>query len=908
MSRRLMKALEDLFVAYDGTVRNAAGAVVALSYGDDGLEPGAMEGVGRESGGGASGGGSGDTEAPLDLGRLLDGVRAARARRERAAREESGGGGRSPSSAAPPLAPLPSELAKAAEEAVSAFVAVFEEGEGGSGGRQRAAAAKRAAADAAAANSTGSGGGDGDRRTTPQDLVNASGHPIDLPVPVSQRFRDDLVSFLAGVAARAGDLRVRLGAPRDGRAAPAATSSPSPPSPSPAAAAAELAFSLCSDTTPADVSALVAAAAARYESKRASPGGTVGAVGAQSIGEPGTQMTLKTFHFAGVAAMNVTLGVPRVKEIINAARAISTPIIEVALEDDRERGARKVQEALQRTTLAEVAESVEAVVSSRGGAFIRIRLRRNDDGGGDESDDAKDEQMEAGREQGGGEGGGARRGGKAAAAKSSSGCSSSGCSSSGCSRGIPSPPASAVAAALLAAPKLRLKDEHVRIIDPGKKSGGERGRGSSSRRGGRGRRRRSGGEIWVFPPKERDPAVGTARRGSAAAAAVAGEAAAAAAEKEASFGGGGGSGRARSGSAAAAAAAPPSSRRRASPSSSRGVSPAVAAAAAAANASTPSTLFLLHALLRALPAAVVGGVASVERAVLTRKQQANKKKGSGGGDEQGNSNGSDSSDRCVLTVEGRDLGAVFAAPGVDGTRTTTNHVMEVERVLGIEAARASLAAEVASTMVRGGSFFFFLAFFGFSFLRGRRSLHGGRGGGTHFSFSPSLSTQKNIQLGRPRHERRRAAQHALGRLHDLQRGGFGDHKVRHREDEGLGPHAREFRKDHRPPVRRRAARGRGPGERGERVHHHGDAYGPRHWAVQADRGPRRRRWRRKWRRQRQRRRRRRRRRRKTCLPAASSSSSSSRFGIPAAAPAAARLRGVYPRDDDGERLKVRGRK
>ncbi|KAF1790063.1 RNA polymerase Rpb1, domain 5 [Phytophthora cactorum] len=50
------------------------------------------------------------------------------------------------------------------------------------------------------------------------------------------------------------------------------------------------------------------------------PGEAVGAVGAQSISEPGTQMTLKTFHFAGVASMNVTLGVPRLKEIINASK------------------------------------------------------------------------------------------------------------------------------------------------------------------------------------------------------------------------------------------------------------------------------------------------------------------------------------------------------------------------------------------------------------------------------------------------------------------------------------------------------------------------------------------------------------------------------------------------------------
>ena len=56
----------------------------------------------------------------------------------------------------------------------------------------------------------------------------------------------------------------------------------------------------------------------------------MGAFGAQSIGEPGTQMTLKTFHFAGVASMNVTLGVPRIKEIINAAKNISTPIITVS--------------------------------------------------------------------------------------------------------------------------------------------------------------------------------------------------------------------------------------------------------------------------------------------------------------------------------------------------------------------------------------------------------------------------------------------------------------------------------------------------------------------------------------------------------------------------------------------------
>lgn len=48
-------------------------------------------------------------------------------------------------------------------------------------------------------------------------------------------------------------------------------------------------------------------------------------------------MTLKTFHFAGVASMNVTLGVPRIKEIFNAAAVINTPIIEIKLENDADR-------------------------------------------------------------------------------------------------------------------------------------------------------------------------------------------------------------------------------------------------------------------------------------------------------------------------------------------------------------------------------------------------------------------------------------------------------------------------------------------------------------------------------------------------------------------------------------------
>ena len=58
----------------------------------------------------------------------------------------------------------------------------------------------------------------------------------------------------------------------------------------------------------------------KFKLAMATPGEMVGAMAAQSIGEPATQMTLNTFHFAGVSSKNVTLGVPRLKEIINISK------------------------------------------------------------------------------------------------------------------------------------------------------------------------------------------------------------------------------------------------------------------------------------------------------------------------------------------------------------------------------------------------------------------------------------------------------------------------------------------------------------------------------------------------------------------------------------------------------------
>ena len=70
-----------------------------------------------------------------------------------------------------------------------------------------------------------------------------------------------------------------------------------------------------------------------YQLSRIQTGESVGAVAAQSLGEPATQMTLNTFHFAGVSSKNVTLGIPRLEECINVAKKIKTPLSNIESAD-----------------------------------------------------------------------------------------------------------------------------------------------------------------------------------------------------------------------------------------------------------------------------------------------------------------------------------------------------------------------------------------------------------------------------------------------------------------------------------------------------------------------------------------------------------------------------------------------
>ena len=114
----------------------------------------------------------------------------------------------------------------------------------------------------------------------------------------------------------------------------------------------------------------------KYMKSVIDPGEAVGIVAAQSVGEPSTQMTLNTFHLAGHATKNVTLGIPRLREIVmTASRNISTPTMSLYLHSDisMEDG-KKFAKGITKLTLAEVVDSVlvdEKIAPGRG--FARAR-------------------------------------------------------------------------------------------------------------------------------------------------------------------------------------------------------------------------------------------------------------------------------------------------------------------------------------------------------------------------------------------------------------------------------------------------------------------------------------------------------------------------------------------------------
>ena len=105
------------------------------------------------------------------------------------------------------------------------------------------------------------------------------------------------------------------------------------------------------------------------------PGEAIGTVAAQSIGEPGTQMTLKTFHYAGVAELNVTLGLPRLIEILDARKNPASPYMTVYLEPkfakDKEK-AKEVQRMIELSTVESISDDITVDL-----ALMQIQITLN---------------------------------------------------------------------------------------------------------------------------------------------------------------------------------------------------------------------------------------------------------------------------------------------------------------------------------------------------------------------------------------------------------------------------------------------------------------------------------------------------------------------------------------------------
>lgn len=93
-----------------------------------------------------------------------------------------------------------------------------------------------------------------------------------------------------------------------------------------------------------------------------------------------------------------------------------------------------------------------------------------------------------------------------------------------------------------------------------------------------------------------------------------------------------------------------------------------------------SVYFMMQSLKTNLPNVIVQGIPSVNRAVINHADEKDGKK------------------KYNLLVEGYGLQEVMGSPGIDGRHTWTNHVLEVEAVLGIEAARTKISSEISYIM------------------------------------------------------------------------------------------------------------------------------------------------------------------------------------------------------------------
>ncbi|PIN09447.1 RNA polymerase III, large subunit [Handroanthus impetiginosus] len=438
MSRRLMKALEDLAVYYDNTVRNASGCIVQFTYGGDGMDPAQME---EKSG------------LPLNFERLFMKAKA--------------------------TCPSIEQRSLTVEEIKKIVDEIIEEK------LTRCNTTPERRYSKAFASSS----------DTPSNEESSNAFGESLKKFIKKKYPSSSLMAKLNEGEHSGEDRDAL----------------------------EKVTSNVCGISKQQLMVFLETCISRYHSKKIEAGTAIGAIGAQSIGEPGTQMTLKTFHFAGVASMNVTLGVPRIKEIINAAKRINTPIITAVLEcNNNDIIAKIVKGRIESTLLEQVAKSIKTSQASRSASIV-ITLDMKRIQGAQLSVDAY-----------------------------------------------------TVKESILQTPKMKLKEQQVKVLNPRK--------------------------LVVVLQADRS-----------------------------------------------------------------------------------KLHFELHGLKSKLCKVVVKGINSVERVIIVNR-----------------ANDPSQNKELELVVEGTGLLSVMGIEGVDGCKTTSNHVMEVQQTLGIEAARMTIIAEIQFTMSKHG--------------------------------------------------------------------------------------------------------------------------------------------------------------------------------------------------------------
>ena len=142
------------------------------------------------------------------------------------------------------------------------------------------------------------------------------------------------------------------------------------------------------DLTDDELRELIRRLKAAYDRAHVEAGEAVGTVAAQSVGEPGTQMTMRTFHYAGVTELNVTLGLPRLIEIVDARKEIATPTMDIYFDEERrndEEFVRTLANKIGKSTINDILSDfnlnygtmeVEAVLDNR--KIEEKRLERED--------------------------------------------------------------------------------------------------------------------------------------------------------------------------------------------------------------------------------------------------------------------------------------------------------------------------------------------------------------------------------------------------------------------------------------------------------------------------------------------------------------------------------------------------